>query len=195
MDVLFFLGFVLTVVIGVAFLAFALKSLDLQEQADAQKDGKRIPGDIRSAKTIAAKMPAFFRTAHASQVPPAKRGFTDRLPMLHEIDQRHVLWALDQAGGNRAHAAGLLGTSVRDFDLLVAQHCGNVLAADRRTDAVPQEAESRAASPGERDGIDDRLFVFIQNHIWAEQAVVREFIHLPSIDSLYRQGRPTLTMR
>ena len=41
---------------------------------------------------------------------------------------------------------------------------------------------------------DDRLFASIQDHILAEQAAVKEFVHLPSIDNLYCQASPMLTM-
>lgn len=39
---------------------------------------------------------------------------------------------------------------------------------------------------------DDALLAFLQNHVKAERAVVNEFVHFPSIDSLY--ARQSLTM-
>ena len=43
-------------------------------------------------------------------------------------------------------------------------------------------------------GFDEGLFAFLQHHVKSEQAMVAEFVHLPSIDSLYRQARTPLTM-
>jgi hypothetical protein len=43
-------------------------------------------------------------------------------------------------------------------------------------------------------GFDDGLFAFLQHHVKTEQAMVAEFVHLPSIDNLYRQARAPLTM-
>jgi hypothetical protein len=41
---------------------------------------------------------------------------------------------------------------------------------------------------------DEGLFAVLQSHVRAEQAIVREFVHLPSVDSLYRQAQPSLTL-
>jgi hypothetical protein len=41
---------------------------------------------------------------------------------------------------------------------------------------------------------DEGLFAFLQNHVKAEQAMVSEFVRLPSVDTLYRQSQPSLTM-
>ena len=43
-------------------------------------------------------------------------------------------------------------------------------------------------------GFDDSLFAFLEHHVKTEQAMVAEFVHLPSVDSLYRQARTPLTM-
>ena len=42
--------------------------------------------------------------------------------------------------------------------------------------------------------LDDALIAFLENHIKAEQAMARKFVHLPSIDSLYRQSQAPPTM-
>jgi hypothetical protein len=56
--------------------------------------------------------------------------------------------------------------------------------------AKPHERGMLPASAG----FDEDLFAFLQHHVKTEQALVAEFVHLPSIDSLYRQARPPLTM-
>jgi len=110
-----FLGFILTVVIGMGFLALLLEGLD-SERIVAQEKTRRIPDGVRAAESMAAAVPAFFTRTHASQQPSSMLAF------------------------------------------------------------------------------DERLFAFLQNHVKAEQAMANEFVHLPSIDSLYRQAQPSLTM-
>jgi hypothetical protein len=39
---------------------------------------------------------------------------------------------------------------------------------------------------------DDALLAMLQNHVKAERAVVSEFVHFPSIDSLYARPSPTM---
>ena len=116
MDATAFLGFVLTVVIGITFLALLLEFLDPERQPASQKEGKRIPEGVRAFGSSPAMVPAFFAKPLASQVPSATLGF------------------------------------------------------------------------------DDGLFAFLQHHVKTEQAMVAEFVHLPSIDNLYRQPRAPLTM-
>ncbi len=41
-------------------------------------------------------------------------------------------------------------------------------------------------------GFDEALLALLQNHVKAERAVVNEFVHFPSVDSLY--ARPSLTV-
>ncbi len=41
-------------------------------------------------------------------------------------------------------------------------------------------------------GFDDAMLALLQNHVNAERAVAKEFVHFPSVDSLY--ARPSLTM-
>ncbi len=190
MDAMILLEFVLTVVAGVGLLALALKFLDVHDQAAAGEEGKRTREELPAARSIVAKMPAFFGVPHAPRVPSAARGFRDRPLMPHEIDRRHVLWALQQANDDPAQAAVLLGTSEATFDLLVATHCGSSLTAGRGV-AAPLQQPRWAVEPAFGGG----PFAMIQNHIWAEQAIAREFVHLPSISSLYRPATPMLTTR
>jgi len=56
--------------------------------------------------------------------------------------------------------------------------------APRRMDQLP------LTNPG----FDDALLALLQNHVKAERAMANEFVHFPSIDSLYRQARPSATM-
>jgi hypothetical protein len=56
--------------------------------------------------------------------------------------------------------------------------------------ARPLQSEMPSATLG----FDDGLFAFLQHHVKTEQAMVAEFVHLPSIDNLYRQARAPLTM-
>ena len=111
-----FLGFILTVGIGISFLALLLKWLDPERQIVAQEEMRQVPQGVRAAESMAAAVPAFFARAHAGQTPSSMLTF------------------------------------------------------------------------------DERLFAFLENHVKAEQAMVSEFVHLPSIDSLYREARPSFTM-
>ena len=111
MDAMIFLAFVLMVVIGVAFLALTLKFLDVNEQAADQEQQKRPSTGVSTAESIAASVPAFFGRPRAGQVRLAALGYNERLPRLHEIDHRHILWALERSAGNHAQAAQLLGTN------------------------------------------------------------------------------------
>jgi hypothetical protein len=43
-------------------------------------------------------------------------------------------------------------------------------------------------------GFDEGLLAFLENHVKAEQAMVTNFVHFPSVDSLYRPARPSPTM-
>jgi hypothetical protein len=43
-------------------------------------------------------------------------------------------------------------------------------------------------------GLDEALIAFIEEHIRAEQAMVTKFVHFPSLDSLYRQAKPSPTL-
>lgn len=180
MDGTIFLGFVACVVLGVALMALALKALDVQE-ANAKQEEQR----VREA------VPSFFHMPAARPVPTAKAAFHDRLPLVHEIDLRMILYALERAGGNHAHAAALVGTDETTFDRIVAIRCPDA-GRPLRPAAKP---EARPAPARQRDPVVENLFAFVQSQIWAEQAVVSEFVHLPSIDSLYRQARPALTAR
>lgn len=182
MDGPIFLSFVMAVVIGVVFLAFTMKILDSGEERAEYEERKGVAERVPPAKAIASKVPAFFR------VQPATRTFTDRAPMLHEINRRHILWALDQARGDHAYAAGLLGTSERDFEMLVCTRLGDAPLSQPAVQTPSHLPDRRAPSIGGRETVDERLFGFIQNRVWAEQAVVSEFIHLPSIDTLYREA-------
>lgn len=50
------------------------------------------------------------------------------------------------------------------------------------------------APPQAIAGFDEALITFIEEHIKAEQAMVTKFVHLPSLDSLYRQAKPSPTL-
>ena len=41
---------------------------------------------------------------------------------------------------------------------------------------------------------DDTMIAFLESHVKAEQAMVRKFVHLPSVDSLYRRTQSPPTM-
>ena len=42
--------------------------------------------------------------------------------------------------------------------------------------------------------LDEALIAFIEEHVRAEQAMVSKFVHFPSLDSLYRQAKPSPTL-
>ncbi len=60
---------------------------------------------------------------------------SDDVPTLRDVQRRHLLWVLDKAGGNRAQAARLLGTSERTFYRLVKRFAGPPARSSRATDA------------------------------------------------------------
>jgi hypothetical protein len=41
---------------------------------------------------------------------------------------------------------------------------------------------------------DDALIAFLEAHVRAEHAIVTSFVHLPSVDSLYRQAKSSPTL-
>lgn len=41
---------------------------------------------------------------------------------------------------------------------------------------------------------DDALIALLEEHVRAEHAMVTQFVHLPSLDSLYRQAKPSPTL-
>jgi hypothetical protein len=41
---------------------------------------------------------------------------------------------------------------------------------------------------------DDALIAFLEEHVRAEHAMVTQFVHLPSLDSLYRPAKPSPTL-
>jgi hypothetical protein len=47
-------------------------------------------------------------------------------------------------------------------------------------------------SPGSDVAFDDALLARLEQHVRAEHATVAEFVHFPSIDSLYRQSGSSL---
>jgi DNA-binding NtrC family response regulator len=65
----------------------------------------------------------------------ARAADPEAIPSLRDVQHRHVLWVLEQASGNRAQAARLLGTSERTFYRLL----------ERARSA--SNAESRAKTP------------------------------------------------
>ncbi len=66
----------------------------------------------------------------------AEHGTPDEIPSLREVHRRHILWVLDKAGGNRAQAARLLGTSERTFYRLVKRYCGTARKAARGSEPL-----------------------------------------------------------
>lgn len=41
---------------------------------------------------------------------------------------------------------------------------------------------------------DDALIAFLEEHVRAEHAMVTKFVHLPSLDALYRPAKPSPTL-
>jgi hypothetical protein len=48
--------------------------------------------------------------------------------------------------------------------------------------------------PPARPVSDDPLIAFLEEHVRAEHAIATRFVHLPSLDSLYRQAKPSPTL-
>lgn len=48
--------------------------------------------------------------------------------------------------------------------------------------------------PSEIPGFDDALLARLESHVREEQALVSQFVHYPSIDSLYRKAPQSLRM-
>ena len=48
--------------------------------------------------------------------------------------------------------------------------------------------------PPVRPVSDDALIAFLEAHMRAEHAMVAKFVHLPSLDSLYRPAKPSPTL-
>lgn len=67
-------------------------------------------------------------------------------------------------------------------------------AAESMTAAIPAffAKPQSGQLPSTTLGFDDALLALLQNHVKAERAMVHEFVHFPSVDSLY--ARPSLTM-
>jgi hypothetical protein len=181
MDTMMILLFVVANVVGVVLMAVMLKVLNVQDEVAEREEAERTPDAVPLAETIAAEVPAFFGRPLKAVDGTSTFAATDRLPRIHEIDGRHIRWALGRANGNRAMAAMLLGLSETIFDASYMRYCGASGTAERAIDT--------------RESLEDRLFAFVQNHIQAEQAMVNEFILLPSIDSLYRPAGVSLSAR
>ena len=98
------------------------------EQAVALCDGDAVELDDLPAPLRAAPE----APAHAQ---------TERIPTLREVERRHVLSVLEKAGGNRAQAARLLGTSERNFYRLLKKYSRISPNAARRADEPPQKPE------------------------------------------------------
>ncbi len=71
-----------------------------------------------------------------------------------------------------------------------------VLAAESLAASIPAFFATRQTDqpPLASPGFDDALLALLQNHVKAERAMANEFVHFPSVDSLYRQARPSVTM-
>lgn len=63
------------------------------------------------------------------------------IPTLREVERRHVLSVLEKAGGNRAQAARLLGTSERTFYRLLQRYNRISPAPGRRADEPPRKPD------------------------------------------------------
>lgn len=55
------------------------------------------------------------------------------------------------------------------------------------------KAQAHTPLPANPD-LDAALIAFIEEHVKAEQAMVTKFVHFPSLDSLYRQAKPSPTL-
>jgi hypothetical protein len=66
----------------------------------------------------------------------------------------------------------------------------------RTADAIPGflAKSVRDELPSEIPGFDDALLARLESHVREEQALVSQFVHHPSIHSLYRQGPQALRM-
>jgi len=67
--------------------------------------------------------------------------------------------------------------------------------AVRSVATLPAFFVGRAESPPPaRAEFNDALIAFLEEHVRTERAIVNTFVHLPSLDSLYRQAPPFPTM-
>lgn len=101
-------------------------------------------------------------------------------------------------------AAGIVVPAIA-LELLSPMRQRPVVREAERASTSARAAESMAASipafftrpqlkqrPMATLGFDDAMLAVLQNHVKAERAVVNEFVHFPSVDSLY--ARTSLTM-
>ena len=65
----------------------------------------------------------------------------------------------------------------------------------RTPESIPSffAPSDRAERPG-TTGFDELLLARLESHVRAEQALANEFLHYPSIHSLYRQAPPELRL-
>ena len=65
----------------------------------------------------------------------------------------------------------------------------------RTAEAIPSffARSDRVERPGSM-AFDEMLLARLESHVRAEQALVEDFVHYPSIDSLYRQGPQALRL-
>ena len=96
------------------------------EQAVALCDGDLVEPD---------DLPASVRGNLAA----SGRAQTEETPTLREVQRQHIFSVLEKAGGNRAQAARLLGTSERTFYRLLQKYNRISRASGRRADAPPQK--------------------------------------------------------
>ena len=71
-----------------------------------------------------------------------------------------------------------------------------VLAAESLAAAIPAFFAKPQSDqfPSATLGFDDALLALLQNHVKAERAMANEFVHFPSVDSLYARPSLSLTM-
>jgi hypothetical protein len=71
-----------------------------------------------------------------------------------------------------------------------AREAGNHRQVARTADAIPAflAKSVRDELASEIRGLDDALLARLESHVREEQALVSQFVHHPSVHSLYRQG-------
>jgi DNA-binding NtrC family response regulator len=103
---------------------FNRPALDLSEEARRRLSTHDWPGNVRELRNVVERAAALAQgdTIEADQVlPPApaqapegKAGEAGTAPVtLDELERRHILRVLEEAGGNRERAAAILGISAR----------------------------------------------------------------------------------
>jgi hypothetical protein len=74
------------------------------------------------------------------------------------------------------------------------RHPGQVVLGGGEAIASFFAKSDRSELPSETTELDEMLLARLESHVREEQALVSEFVHYPSIDSLYRRGPQALRM-